>query len=233
MTACWPATGSRAHSQAVELHLRCPSRSLGLLSTTVYLQFTSLEQKLLFSLQGPTCAYHEILYIWAVQRSVEELAFHLVCKGRLDNLKHARLELENQTVRPVRSLCLSSTATTRGVRFPSRPLHAHVFGSAGMVNYLVWWLTGHEYSIVFVHGLNGHPKDTWTSKSGVFWPADLLPDIIASKRVRILTYGYNASVVSFTGGASTDRLHHHAEKLAADLIANRSVSMNGTSPNGK
>jgi hypothetical protein len=104
---------------------------------------------------------------------------------------------------------------------------------SGIVNYLVWWLTGPRYSIVFVHGLNGHSKETWTSKSGVFWPVDLLPKIIASKQVRILIYGYNANVVSFTGGTSTDRLHHHAEKLAADLVANRSVSVNDTSPNGK
>lgn len=84
-----------------------------------------------------------------------------------------------------------------------------------------------KVDIVFVHGLNGHPYSTWASKSGsnVFWPADLLPDILASKQVRILTYGYNASVHAFTDGASNDRIHHHAETLASALAANRSVSI--------
>jgi hypothetical protein len=85
-------------------------------------------------------------------------------------------------------------------------------------------MVGSGYSIVFVHGLNGHPKDTWTSKEGVFWAVDLLPNILRSQRVRILTYGYNADVLSFTGGTSVDRVHHHAETLAAQLYANRSVS---------
>ncbi|KAL1987901.1 hypothetical protein VTN96DRAFT_1885 [Rasamsonia emersonii] len=80
-----------------------------------------------------------------------------------------------------------------------------------------------QVDIVFVHGLNGHPKDTWTSKNGVFWPADLLPPFLEGLRVRILTYGYNADVTSFMNGTSKDRIHHHAETLAADLTANRNL----------
>lgn len=83
-----------------------------------------------------------------------------------------------------------------------------------------------QVDIVFVHGLNGHPYNTWASKSDknpVFWPTDFLPDILGPKRVRILTYGYNASVHSFTDGASTDRIHNHAENLASLLAANRNV----------
>lgn len=78
--------------------------------------------------------------------------------------------------------------------------------------------------IVFVHGLNGHPHRTWTSsKTGVFWPVDLLPDVLSSCRVRILSYGYNANVTSFTDGASKDRILNHSETLAASLAANRTV----------
>lgn len=78
--------------------------------------------------------------------------------------------------------------------------------------------------IVFVHGLNGHPHDSWTSKTtGCFWPTDLLPDVLASLRPRILTYGYNANVTAFTDGASRDSVVSHAETLASSLAANRNV----------
>ncbi|KAL4969522.1 LipA and NB-ARC domain protein [Aspergillus stella-maris] len=78
--------------------------------------------------------------------------------------------------------------------------------------------------IVFVHGLNGHPHRTWTSsKTGTFWPVDLLPDVLSQSRVRILTYGYNANVTSFTDGTSKDRILNHSETLAASLAANRTI----------
>ncbi|GAB1218079.1 hypothetical protein ATERTT37_007325 [Aspergillus terreus] len=73
--------------------------------------------------------------------------------------------------------------------------------------------------IVFVHGLNGHPYDSWTSQSGCFWPADLLPDVLGLLWPRILTYGYNANVAAFTGGAIVS----HAEMLAWNLAANRTL----------
>ncbi|KAI9369350.1 hypothetical protein BJX61DRAFT_536483 [Aspergillus egyptiacus] len=78
--------------------------------------------------------------------------------------------------------------------------------------------------IVFVHGLNGHPHRTWTaSKSSTFWPADLLPHVLDQNPVRILTYGYNANVTSFTDGVSKDRILNHSETLAAQLAANRTL----------
>ncbi|KAJ4573123.1 hypothetical protein HRR82_006778 [Exophiala dermatitidis] len=78
--------------------------------------------------------------------------------------------------------------------------------------------------IVFVHGLNGHPRDTWsTSKPEVFWPADLLPAALRDQRPRILTYGYDATVAAFTDGVSKDKIHDHAEHLASRLVANRAL----------
>lgn len=78
--------------------------------------------------------------------------------------------------------------------------------------------------IVFVHGLNGHPHRTWTSSNtDTFWPSDLLPDVMSQTPVRILSYGYNANVTSFTDGASKDRILNHSETLAANLAANREV----------
>lgn len=51
--------------------------------------------------------------------------------------------------------------------------------------------------VVFVHGLTGDRRSTWTDKySNVFWPKDLLgkDDLPA---MRILSYGYDADVAHF------------------------------------
>ena len=78
--------------------------------------------------------------------------------------------------------------------------------------------------VVFVHGLNGHPYDTWTSeKSKIFWPGDLLPPIVDEEGARILVYGYDANVTSFADGVSKDKIHNHAEGLVAELCANRRI----------
>ena len=82
-----------------------------------------------------------------------------------------------------------------------------------------------QVDIVFVHGLGGHPGHTWTSKSGVFWPADLLPQVLDLSHGRILTYGSNAEVAAFKDGSSRDHIHHHAETLASGLAANRNVCL--------
>lgn len=49
-----------------------------------------------------------------------------------------------------------------------------------------------KVDIVFVHGIDGKPKGTWTSdRSRVFWPVDLLPSFLADENPRILVYGYD------------------------------------------
>ena len=55
----------------------------------------------------------------------------------------------------------------------------------------------------------------------MFWPSQLLPIFMEDQRARILTFGYDADVASFTDGASRDRIHNHAENLIASLSANR------------
>ncbi|MCJ1303934.1 hypothetical protein MMC08_006745, partial [Hypocenomyce scalaris] len=76
--------------------------------------------------------------------------------------------------------------------------------------------------IVFVHGLNGDPHRTWTSEqTKVFWPAQLLPPLLEEENARVLVYGYDSEVTSFTDGVSKDKIHNHAESLVAALAANR------------
>lgn len=81
---------------------------------------------------------------------------------------------------------------------------------------------GVDVDIVFVHGLNGHPHRTWTSDKGhVFWPADLLPAVVAGDKARVLVYGYDADLASTADGLSKDKIHNHAEQLVAVLSASR------------
>lgn len=85
---------------------------------------------------------------------------------------------------------------------------------------------GAKVDIVFVHGLNGDPHRSWTSeKSKIFWPWKLLPAELDEEKARILVYGYDADVTSFTDGVSKDKIHNHAENLVAVLAANRRKSL--------
>ncbi|KAL9008964.1 MAG: hypothetical protein Q9173_005966 [Seirophora scorigena] len=85
--------------------------------------------------------------------------------------------------------------------------------------------------VIFVHGLNGDPHNTWTSDvSKVFWPAQLLPSELEEEKARVLVYGYDANVTSFTDGVSKDKIHNHAETLVADVYANRKRRKAGERP---
>ena len=87
----------------------------------------------------------------------------------------------------------------------------------------ITWLIS-LYSIVAVHGLNGDAHSTWTSQGNVCWLShqDLLPKYIPSARV--LTWGYNANVMSVKGrSTSADRILQHAQTLIAQLVADREV----------
>ncbi|PMD51210.1 uncharacterized protein K444DRAFT_545347 [Hyaloscypha bicolor E] len=92
-------------------------------------------------------------------------------------------------------------------------------------------------SIVFVHGLQGHPKNTWTSKSRssnastpkstdnleerlTFWPYHLLRE--DCKNVRILTWGYNSNVSEFfSGSANKGNILSYSRDLLGDLAGER------------
>ncbi|KAE8447983.1 hypothetical protein EG329_009906 [Mollisiaceae sp. DMI_Dod_QoI] len=82
-----------------------------------------------------------------------------------------------------------------------------------------------KVDIVFVHGLNGDPRQTWTSKNnGTFWPSQLLPVSLKSVQARILVYGYNADVYAFgssKGGPSSDMIHQHAQTMLKNLASER------------
>ena len=74
-----------------------------------------------------------------------------------------------------------------------------------------------ESSVVFVHGLRGHRKKTWT-KDDVCWPEELLSKEEAFAHVRVLAFGYDANVVNFTGRASLNSLFDHSINLLNELF---------------
>lgn len=98
--------------------------------------------------------------------------------------------------------------------------------------------------VIFVHGLQGHPKRTWQSKSstethkslckrlqgliisaskkrvhednGLFWPAELLPNDF--KTTRIMTYGYDSKVTkAFKGPTSKNGIFQHGRSFLGAL----------------
>ncbi|MCJ1400344.1 hypothetical protein MMC11_003549 [Xylographa trunciseda] len=106
--------------------------------------------------------------------------------------------------------------------------------------------------LIFVHGLQGHPRRTWQyPKTGdrpqkgvlkkvagvlrgkspiqgptqptVFWPADFLPEDF--RNVRILTYGYDSQVSHyFSGPANRLNLSQHGEALLNRVSGERENS---------
>jgi hypothetical protein len=101
-------------------------------------------------------------------------------------------------------------------------------------------------SIVFVHGLGGHPKDTWSTtalkaeaKGGffsrlkhqsdansdlagdgtVFWPSDLLPQAI--KNARIMTYGYDSDPLVVWSAVNRTNVFQHAKDFLIALTSQR------------
>ncbi|KAF5615634.1 kinesin light [Fusarium sp. NRRL 25303] len=73
--------------------------------------------------------------------------------------------------------------------------------------------------ICFVHGLTGNRTSTWTARGQPApWPKTLLPSELP--KACILTYGYDAYVVS-KSVASSNRLIDHAMNLVTDLTNDR------------
>lgn len=105
--------------------------------------------------------------------------------------------------------CLTSTQGTINKsfnRFDITPVFTH---------------PGAKADVILVHGLNGDPEKTWTSKkSGVYWPADLLPKTLAEAGIQanVLAYGWNADV---TKTPSQNFIHEHAQTLVNYLTSYR------------
>jgi hypothetical protein len=104
-------------------------------------------------------------------------------------------------------------------------------------------LSSDKHSIVFIHGLQGHPEKTWTyippstsgklslslgkkplpqeTPSGVFWPLDLLSKRPRLTKARILTWGYESNVINFLGSPNHQNMTRHGNDLMVALEQER------------
>ena len=108
-----------------------------------------------------------------------------------------------------------------------------------------------NYSIVLVHGLQGHPEGTWSytpetsttrlsikerlfgkrpsqtptvaaPRESVFWPWDLLSQLPKFQDCRILTWGYETRVITeFFGGSDQQNMSQHGNNLMVSLQQER------------
>lgn len=79
------------------------------------------------------------------------------------------------------------------------------------------WAEGQEKiqaDMIFLHGLRGHAEKTW-SKGDICWPRDLLPKDLP--HVRIISWGYDSSVLKPIKASSQASIFGHAENLLLDI----------------
>ena len=92
--------------------------------------------------------------------------------------------------------------------------------------------------VVFVHGLDGHPYDTWAwvgEAAKTFWPSQLLPPILKEEEARILVYGYNADVTPPAAdpvSSEEDKQHSSHCKLSQNYDGLTTDFRNGTPCHG-
>ena len=96
-----------------------------------------------------------------------------------------------------------------------------------------------SYSVIFVHGIMGHPQATWQTASSpslsesirlisgrtvptvsqshesVFWPLDSLPKDVSN--VQIWTYGYDARIRRIPAQKDSFNIRRHGEDLKNKL----------------
>jgi hypothetical protein len=80
--------------------------------------------------------------------------------------------------------------------------------------------------LVFVHGLNGGSKSTWSRNGDIslFWPQEWLPKDEAFRDVRIHTFGYSSSVTS----ESILNIQDFARSLLASIHDSPSIPLGET-----
>ncbi|KAK4172588.1 hypothetical protein QBC36DRAFT_72161 [Triangularia setosa] len=83
---------------------------------------------------------------------------------------------------------------------------------------------------IFVHGLNGGSKRSWSASSDAttFWPKEWLPSEAGFKHVRIHSFGYDSDWSKSQQSSLT--IHDFGQALLADLYNSPHLKKNGNTP---
>ncbi|KAK3989602.1 hypothetical protein QBC44DRAFT_82357 [Cladorrhinum sp. PSN332] len=83
---------------------------------------------------------------------------------------------------------------------------------------------------IFVHGLNGGSKRSWSASSdpATFWPKEWLPSEAGFKHVRIHSFGYDSDWTKQRESSLT--IHDFGQALLADLYNSPNLKKNGNTP---
>ncbi|KAK0747438.1 hypothetical protein B0T21DRAFT_322337 [Apiosordaria backusii] len=83
---------------------------------------------------------------------------------------------------------------------------------------------------IFVHGLNGGSKRSWSASSDpmTFWPKEWLPSEAGFKHVRIHSFGYDSDWSKSQQSSLT--IHDFGQALLADLYNSPHLKKNGNTP---
>jgi hypothetical protein len=174
-------------------------------------------------------------------RVYDQYRDYLRASKQIEQLKEKKMELE-RALEKVHHAVENGKEQSGGLRSEDQPTTTQISPPAAYTDYLKDLSkprvrapsTGNRrrlsvppsaVDMVFVHGLNGHPRTTWSAKNhGVFWPIDLLPTTNEDCRTSVLTYGYDADVTAFTSGSEQDNIDEHARRLFAGLTSELSHS---------
>ena len=76
---------------------------------------------------------------------------------------------------------------------------------------------GHKVDVVFIHGLGGTSRWTWSKfrDPALFWPAEFLPLEPDVGQARLLTFGYDANIIR--SGSAGISILDFAKDLLFDL----------------
>ncbi|CAH0017931.1 unnamed protein product [Clonostachys rhizophaga] len=118
------------------------------------------------------------------------------------------------------SRTLSSTSTTSGDQAEG------VKGPLGLS--LLYSPTAPEIDFIFVHGLGGNSRKTWSKSSlqSHFWPKEWLSKDPAFKNVRIHSYGYDSYYLK--GKADCLNVHHIGKSFLAAISTSPCIVNSGT-----
>lgn len=76
--------------------------------------------------------------------------------------------------------------------------------------------------LIFVHGLGGDSRKTWSKSGQNFWPRDWLPADPAFQHVRIHTYGYDSAYLKGRGDCLN--IHHMGKALLGEISTSPEIA---------